>query len=356
MNSALDIRNVSKSFGSVRAVDDLSMRVAQGELLAVLGPSGCGKTTLLRLIAGFERADAGQIAIGGRMVTMPGVHLATHRRKVGVVPQDPSLFSHLSVAKNVAFGLPRGRARRKRIEECLELVGLGGLGDRMPHELSGGQQQRVAVARALAPKPPVVLLDEPFSALDASLRAGLRRDIRTALTEAGSTALLVTHDQNEALSMADRVAVMRGGNLLQIGTPAQVYREPSDGWVAQFVGDAMLLPVQAQGTSYRCALGEVETAATPTSGPVSEALALVRPEQVRLSNNGVGVDARVRRVDYHGHDAVIILDLDEGTEALMRVMDGPEVFAEPGEQVRVRVQGPVRVYGGNDVGAGTYTL
>ncbi|ROR71950.1 ABC transporter ATP-binding protein [Bogoriella caseilytica] len=365
MTSTLQLTGLTKRFGPVTAVNQLSLNVAQGELLAVLGPSGCGKTTLLRLVAGFEAADEGEIRVGGRTVSAPGAHMAPHRRKVGVVPQEPSLFAHLSVAKNVAFGLRRGAERRAA--ECLELVGLGGLGERMPHELSGGQQQRVAVARALAPQPPVVLLDEPFSALDASLRGELRQDVREALAEAGSTAVLVTHDQDEALSMADRVAVMRDGEIRQIGSPAQIYREPADPWVAQFVGDAMLLPVRASGSAFLSALGEVATESGAVSGvPETDGrnaagtcapLALVRPEQVRLRPPGDGVPATVLRVDYHGHDALIVLSLGaEGTPGLMRLIDGPDVPVEPGQSVHVSVHGPVRMYAGTEAEAGAYTL
>lgn len=364
MSNAVEIRSVTKRFGDVVALDALSLEVPAGEFLAVLGPSGCGKSTLLRTIAGFERLDAGQIALGGRLVAARGLHLAAHRRRVGVVPQDAALFAHLSVADNVGFGLSRAHRRHGRVEECLELVGMGGLGHRMPHELSGGQQQRVSVARALAPRPPVVLLDEPFSALDASLRAALRRDVRAALLEVGTTAVLVTHDQDEALSMADRLAVMRDGSLRQVGPPAQVYREPVDGWVAQFVGDAMLLPVEESDDGAHCVLGEVAVSADSpgradhpgTKNDVNGSrLALIRPEQVRLVPEGrFGVPARVGRMDYHGHDAVIVLQLQEGIEVLMRVPDGPDIFVEPGQAVRLRVQGEVRTYAPQDIAAGTY--
>lgn len=378
MSAIVQLRGMTKRFGEITAVDDFTLMVEPGEFLAVLGPSGCGKSTLLRSIAGFERIDGGQIALDTRLVAARGLHMAAHRRRVGVVPQEPALFAHLSVADNVGFGLSRAARRNGRAEECLELVGLQGLGGRMPHELSGGQQQRVSVARALAPRPPVVLLDEPFSALDASLRAELRRDVRSVLAEAGSTAILVTHDQNEALSMADRLAVMRDGRLRQIGTPAQVYREPADGWVAQFVGDAMLLPIEVAAEGLRCVVGELTVSAdSPGLAPHGDSntafldtvngaerrfsngdvLALIRPEQLRLVPEGrFGVPARVSRVDYHGHDAVIVLDLEGGTEVLMRVPDGPEVFVEPGQGVRIRVHGEVRAYPRQDIEAGTYAV
>src|SRR5690606_15057930 len=252
--------------------------VPAGALTAVLGPSGCGKTTLLRCVAGFERVDAGEIRVGTRLVAGPRLHAAPERRRVAVVPQEGALFPHLSVAGNVAYGLDRAARRSGRVEEVLALVGLAGYGDRMPHQLSGGQQQRVAVARALAPRPPLVLLDEPFSALDASLRAELRHDVRQALRADGATAVLVTHDQGEALSMADRVAVMRDGRIVQYGTPAEVYGQPVDAWVADFVGEAVLLPARADDAVAHTPLGPVACAGADRG----EVTVLIRPEQVRV--------------------------------------------------------------------------
>jgi iron(III) transport system ATP-binding protein len=361
--SAVEVVQVTKRYGDVLALDRVGLALDQGQLLAVLGPSGCGKTTLLRCIAGFEQIEHGRITLAGRVVALPGVHLPAYRRQVAVVPQDGALFPHLSVSDNVGFGLGRGAGRRGRVSACLEMVGLGGLGDRMPHQLSGGQQQRVAVARALAPRPPLVLLDEPFSALDASLRADLRRDVRTALREDGATALLVTHDQGEALSVADRVAVMRDGRILQVGSPAEVYRRPVDAWVARFVGDAMLLPVVADsgGGSPTCALGAVHVSAGPT-GWSERAVVLVRPEQVRMARAGVpagtvpGVPATVRRVAYHGHDALVGLDLDDATPVLVRVADGPDVAVQAGDRVRLWVEDEVQAYSSQVFEAGTYAL
>src|SRR3712207_3607757 len=196
--------------------------------------------TTLRLIAGFEELDAGTVEVGGRLVAGEGVAEPPERRRVGMVFQDYALFPHLSVARNVAFGLPRGE-REARVAEALAMVGLAGLGERMPHQLSGGQQQRVALARALAPGPEVILLDEPFSNLDATLRAGLRREVELILREAETCAVFVTHDQEEALSLADRIAVMRDGEVVQVGSPEDVYYRPADRWTAQFVGEVNLL-------------------------------------------------------------------------------------------------------------------
>lgn len=362
--SDIAIHHASKRFGATRALDEVSLAVPSGELLAVLGPSGCGKTTLLRCIAGFERLDRGRIDLGGTQVAGRGVHLPSHRRQVAVVPQEGALFPHLSLSGNVGFGLSRQR-RRARVEECLELVGLAGLGQRMPHELSGGQQQRAAVARAIAPRPPLILLDEPFSALDAALRTEVRRDVRAALIEDGATAILVTHDQSEALSMADRIAVMRGGRILQEGTPASIYREPVDPWVAGFVGEAVLIPVHhsmspggaeaaAPGrTVVRTALGDLEgiAVADATSDVLDAAaepdgrVAMVRPEQLTIgSSPEAGVPATVRGLTYHGHDALVSLALGDGTPVLVRVLDGPLTTLTSGATVQVCVNGSVRVY------------
>jgi iron(III) transport system ATP-binding protein len=350
--ASLTVRGVSKRYGSVAALDRLDLAVPAGSLTAVLGPSGCGKTTLLRCVAGFERVDAGEIAVGSRTVAGRGVHAAPERRRVAVVPQEGALFPHLSVTGNIAYGLSRAQRRGGRVAEVLALVGLAGLGDRMPHELSGGQQQRVAVARALAPRPPLVLLDEPFSALDAGLRADVRRDVREALRADGATAVLVTHDQAEALSMADQVAVMREGRILQSGTPAQVYGQPVDAWVGDFVGEAVLLPAAVRDGVAATALGDL-TVAPPALGDLTVAAAgsdagtvLVRPEQVEvLAAPGAGaVTATVDRQDFFGHDALLALRLDDGTRVVARIFDLAAPGLLPGQRVGVRVRGPVLAY------------
>jgi ABC-type spermidine/putrescine transport systems, ATPase components len=334
----LVVDGVDKSFGGTRVLDRCSLVVAEGELAAVLGPSGCGKTTLLRVIAGFERADAGTVTIGGREVT----GLPPERRGVGIVPQEAALFPHLSVARNVGFGLPRGS--RDRIEECLDLVGLAGLGDRMPHELSGGQQQRVALARALAPRPGVVLLDEPFNALDRALRAAVREQVREALGRAGATAVLVTHDQEEALSMADTVAVMREGRIVQQDTPAAVYSAPGDLGVATFVGEAVVLKAHATGGAASCALGDLPRRPGGRDGPGHVA---VRPEQLVLSDPGGRPGephGRVERVEFYGHDAAVTVELDTGDT--VRVRTGGDVRHRPGDRVAVGVRGTVLFFPG----------
>jgi iron(III) transport system ATP-binding protein len=326
---------LTKSFGRTAALSCVDLTVQSGSLTAVLGPSGCGKTTLLRCVAGFESCDAGDIIIAGRSVaTMP-----PHRRRVGIVPQEGALFPHLSVFDNVAYGLDRTGRRNGRVEAVLALVGLEGLAGRMPHQLSGGQQQRVAVARALAPRPPIVLLDEPFSALDAALRADLRRDVRDALRADGATAVLVTHDQNEALSMADDVAVMRDGRIVQGGPPADVYRQPTDPWVAAFVGESVWLTATIDGTTAKTALGSI-----PVVGEPGGARILLRPEQINVSESDIDhrPSAVVVRQDFFGHDALLGLQLSDGTEITARTT-GPT--APPvGTVVAVGVDGPARSF------------
>ncbi|MER7165946.1 ABC transporter ATP-binding protein [Micromonospora sp. NPDC000207] len=340
--SQVVLTGVVKRYGRVTALDGVDLTVPAGELTAVLGPSGCGKTTLLRCLAGFERLDAGEITLDGRPVAGGGRHLPAHRRRIAVVPQEGALFPHLSVAANIGYGLDRAARRGARVEEVLTLVGLAGYGDRMPHQLSGGQQQRVAVARALAPRPSLVLLDEPFSALDAGLRAGLRQDIREALRADGATGVLVTHDQGEALSVADRVVVLRSGQVVQADTPTAVYRSPADPWVAGFVGDAVLLDAVVESGQARTALGPIPVAGTAASGRVT---VLVRPEQVRIvpSARPDTVSATVLRHDFHGHDALVGLRLTDGTRITARILD--DATAAPvGTDVMVRVDGTARAW------------
>jgi iron(III) transport system ATP-binding protein len=337
--TALTITGVRKSYGDTPVLCGVDLHVPQGSLTAVLGPSGCGKTTLLRLVAGFADPDAGTIAFDGEPVFRPGRSVPPQRRKVGYVPQEGALFPHLTVAANITFGLPR-RGRDGRVDELLELVGLAAeLSRRYPHELSGGQQQRVALARALAPRPAVVLLDEPFTALDAGLREGTRRAVSAALRTAGATAVLVTHDQAEALSLADQVGVMRGGRLIQLDTPATVYMRPSDTEVASFVGEAVLLPATVHNGHASCRLGTA-----PASGGVGDGdvQVLIRPEQLEIHASG-GVPARVREISYFGHDASVRLDL---------VPDGPTVLARVSghtlprldSEVHLRLSGEVATY------------
>ena len=332
--STVAVCGVRHSFGEVRAVDGVDLEVPQGSLTAVLGPSGCGKTTLLRLIAGFLQPQAGTIAFDERVVAGEGRSVPAQQRRVGYVPQEGALFPHLDVGANIGFGLPRGE-RRARVAEMLDLVELpAGFAGRSPHELSGGQQQRVALARALAPRPTVVLLDEPFSSLDASLRATTGRAVVRALRAEHATALLVTHDQDEALSLADQVAVMRAGRLVQAARPRELYRSPGDADVARFVGGAAILPATVAGDVASFALGSA-----PVHGhvPDGQARVVVRPEQVSIVP---GRGARVAEVFFYGHDAAVRLDLlPEGPTLVARV---PGLAApEPGTEVAVGVSGEV---------------
>jgi iron(III) transport system ATP-binding protein len=330
------VQQVTKAFGATEVLTGVDLHVPAGSFTALLGPSGCGKTTLLRLIAGFDDPDAGTIAVADRVVAGSGRSVPARSRGIGFVPQEGGLFPHLTVAANVAFGLPRRERRaRGRIAGLLELVGLApDLAERAPHQLSGGQQQRVALARALAPRPSLVLLDEPFSSLDAGLREETRAAVAAALTAAGATAVLVTHDQAEALSMADQVAVMRGGRLVQLTDPRTLYRRPSDLDVATFVGEAVVLDAEVHGGRARCALGDVDLERPVADGPVR---VLLRPEQLRLAAGPGAVTARVRGVDFYGHDSRVWLDLAGGVTVSAR-LEGADV-PSAGDEVAVAVAG-----------------
>ncbi|CAB4863259.1 unannotated protein [freshwater metagenome] len=331
-------RDLHRAFGTVRAVDGVDLRLGEGEIGALLGPSGCGKTTLLRLIAGFERPDRGEVRVGGVQVAGDREFVPPQRRRIGMVFQDYALFPHLDVAANVGYALGR-RPDAARVAQVLELVGLGGLGDRRPHELSGGQQQRVALARALAPTPALILLDEPFSNLDAALRERVRADVREILRAAGVTVLIVTHDQEEALSIADRVFVMRAGRIEQEGMPEEVYSSPASRWAAEFLGDVDILPGQAAGGHATCALGRVPVP-EGLEGPVD---VLVRPESltVGLGREEGGQGAVVVARTYFGHDQLVTLELGDGLRLRSRCMGFPAWH--PGDRLRVRLSGPVSV-------------
>jgi iron(III) transport system ATP-binding protein len=338
------IAGLTKSFRGTPVLRGVDLAVPSGALFAILGASGSGKTTLLRLLGGFERADSGVIEIDGRQVAGPGTHVRPERRQVGYVSQEGSLFPHLSVAANVVFGLARSERRdRLKAEALLESVGLpASYASRGPHELSGGEQQRVVLARALAPGPKLVLLDEPFSALDAALRIETRQAVAAILKAAGATALLVTHDQSEALSMGREVAVLRDGVLAQVAAPEKLYRQPADADLAQFVGEAVLMPGLAQGGFVTCALGRLELALPASDGPVE---VMVRPEQIRLEpRTGIGAaKAQVLAVTYYGHDASIILSLDAGAKRVTTRVAG-HVAPHEGAQVSLIVEGRVMAY------------
>ena len=334
--SKVRLRGISKSFGRVEAVREVTLEIARGELVAVLGPSGCGKTTLLRLIAGFEAPDTGCVVVGDEMVAGPGRLVPPEKRRIGMVFQDYALFPHLSVEANVAFGLAtRDRAEREALtRRTLELVGLQHKAGSHPSELSGGERQRVALARALAPEPDLVLLDEPFSSLDATLRAGLRREVELILRDAEATALLVTHDQEEALSLADRLAVMCEGRLVQVGEPVEVYGRPATRWAAQFVGEVNVLAGVASGGGVETELGVFDLR-VPASGAVHVA---VRPEQLELSARRDG-NAEVVAREFRGHDVLYRLRHEGGRTVLVQLPSlelhevGARVFVRPAPAV-----------------------
>jgi iron(III) transport system ATP-binding protein len=336
--SAVKISDLHKAFGETGVLRGLALEAAPGSLTAILGPSGSGKTTLLRLIAGLERADRGQISLAGQVVDDGHTYVRPEGRRVGYVPQDGSLFPHLTVEQNVGFGLSRQARRGDRVAALLKMVGLGRMGRRYPHQLSGGQQQRVALARALAIDPQLVLLDEPFSGLDPSLRAAVREEVRGILAATGITTLLVTHDQEEALSIADQVAVLRDGVVAQFATPHQLYHDPVDLEMARFLGDANLVDGVVEGARVTTALGSLalrpggDGVATPT-GP---AVVLLRPEQIVLSaeRGAKGVRGRIVRSEFYGHDSLIDVVCDQ-----LRL----------GGHIRVRVQGSSRLKEGAEV-------
>jgi len=340
----LSVKRLSKAFAGTPVLRGVDLEAATGSLVAVLGASGSGKTTLLRLLSGFERADSGAIEIDGQVVCGPGVHVPPEKRRIGYVAQEGSLFPHLSVADNVAFGLPRSERRdRSNVEALLGSVGLrASYADRAPHQLSGGEQQRVALARALAPAPNLVLLDEPFSSLDAALRVETRQAVSAALAASGATALLVTHDQSEALAMGVEVAVLRGGVFAQIATPEILYRQPVDIAMARFVGEAVILPGTVRGGVAICALGPLPVALPAADGPAS---VMVRPEQIRFlaRSNSDAPRAKVLAVSFYGHDASVLLELEARAQRVMSLVPGFRA-PRPGEDVYLSVEGAVMAY------------
>jgi iron(III) transport system ATP-binding protein len=331
---------VSKRFGAVAAVHDAQLCVERGEFVALIGPSGCGKTTLLRLLAGFERPDAGEVWIDGRHVAGDGIDVPPERRRVGMVFQDYALFPHLTVTQNVGFGLPR-RERSGRIPELLELVGLETLGGRYPHELSGGQQQRVALARALAPDPGVILLDEPWSNIDPLLRAGMREELAAILRAAGVTVVLVTHDREEAFSLADRIGLMCDGTVVQAGPPEELYHRPSTRWAAAFVGAGNFLPGRIEGELVETLVGRFPHENGHGRADVE---VLIRPEQLELLPDPAGAGVVVAR-EFRGHDVFYRVRL--GDEVLVSQRPSTEVVPL-GARVSLRSHSaPVSLFAGS---------
>ena len=334
---SVELQGVVKRYGrTVVAVHNLSLAVTPGEIVTVVGPSGCGKTTMLRLIAGFERADAGRISISGAVVDGGGRVVPPEERRVGFVFQDYALFPHLTVGANVAFGL-RGvgaKARAERVSTMLRLCALEGLDGRYPHELSGGQQQRTALARALAPGNGVVLLDEPLSNLDAALRRSVRGQLRDMLKQAGATALIVTHDQEEALEIADRVLVLQNGRVEQIGTPHEIYATPASPFVARFIGESNVVPGVVQCDGAATELGVVCCPPCFKTGCAVDVL--LRPSQLCLEPDDCAAGVLVTRA-YAGTHATALIRYPSGLE--LRCASDAALALAPGTRVNVRVQG-----------------
>jgi iron(III) transport system ATP-binding protein len=345
--STIELAGVGKRFGSTTVLDGVDLLVPDGSTTAVLGASGSGKTTMLRLIAGFDRVSGGTVRIGGQVVDDGARSVRAQDRGVGYVPQEGALFPHLTVAGNIGFGL--ARRERGRVSELADLVGLAGLERRYPHQLSGGQQQRVALARALAIRPKVVLLDEPFGSLDASMRVGLRRDVARILAEAGTTTVLVTHDQDEAMSVADQITVLQKGRVLASADPRDLYGRPTDLAVATSVGDANVLSAHVAGSTAMSALGPVDL--DPSAPPMDDGPAqlLLRPEQLVLhaappSGATTVVAARVVDRQYYGHDAMVHVAVDDPSCPVLSARVSGVLVVTEGDEVWVEVNGPGRAW------------
>ncbi|MFD6699463.1 MULTISPECIES: ABC transporter ATP-binding protein [unclassified Microbacterium] len=343
----LQVGGITASYGGHRVLHGVDLAVQTGGITAIVGASGSGKTTLLRIIAGFERPDEGEVVLGSATVVGPGTWVPVHRRDIGYVTQDGGLFPHLTVARNISFGLDDlSRAdRNRRVAELLDLVSLPhDVAERRPDQLSGGQQQRVAIARALAREPELMLLDEPFSALDTGLRAATREAVARILTDAGTTTILVTHDQSEALSFADQVAVMRDGRLVQTGHPFVVYTRPVDRGVAEFLGDAIVLDAWLDGSLASCALGYVPVRNPPARGHVQ---LMLRPEQVQLVADSP-IRATVEKGVYFGAESSVRIHLEPRADADPRLpAEAPTItirhwnaaLTRPGQRIALRVVG-----------------
>ena len=351
--NALELLNLSKTFGAQKALDDVSLNVPTGSRTVIVGPSGSGKTTLLRMIAGFEFPDSGSITLNGQTLVDRSHAVPAYQRQIGYVPQDGALFPHMTVAANIGFGLAlTGAARTQRILELMDSVALdANMANRWPHELSGGQQQRVSLARALAQQPRLMLLDEPFSALDTGLRSAMRKMVARLLEDAGVTTILVTHDQSEALSFADQLAVMRSGRLVQSGHPMDLYRYPQDEQTAHFLGEAVVLPARIEAGWAHCDLGSV---AVNSNGFSGAAQIMLRPEQLQIAevaSDGQSCPALVTDRDFAGNTCTLTVELsssatqDPPRSILVR---SSGMHAPPaGSAVQLSVLGAAHVFGLN---------
>ncbi|MEC8733618.1 MAG: ABC transporter ATP-binding protein [Planctomycetota bacterium] len=333
----IELLDVTRRFGDTTAVGGVTLELPAGSIGVLFGPSGCGKSTLLRIIAGLERADAGRVRIAGREVDGGGGFVAPERRNVGMVFQDLALFPHLTVRRNVRFGIRARPGADARVRSMLELARLGPLADRLPHQLSGGEQQRVALARALAPEPDVLLLDEPFASLDAGLRGEVRDELLGILRTVGTTVLMVTHDREEALGAAEQLMVMNHGRLVQSGSPESLYGTPRTRDVARLLGEGTFLPGNVREGRVHCALGGFPVDGRP-EGPCE---VFVRSESVRLSEHGP-LEATVEGGAYHGHDCLVRLRLADGAVVQSRQPHGR--LPAPGSRVTIVVDDGVRVF------------
>ena len=332
---ALRCSGVSKVFDDAVALHGFDLALASGTLMALLGPSGCGKTTALRVMAGFETPSAGEVWVGDRKVAGGGEWVPPEKRRIGMVFQDWALFPHLDVWHNIAFGLD---GDPDRVSDVIDMMDLNGYERRMPHELSGGQQQRVALARALAPSPEVILLDEPFSNLDATLRASVRAEVAQVLHDVKATAIFVTHDQEEALAMADEIAVMVGGRVLQVGSPHDVYGAPASMEVASLVGEANFIRAVVHANEASSALGTIAAPGVPDG----DAEVLVRPEAIELVFDELG-DAHIIRTEFYGHDQLVSAKLGDGSVVEARLL-GPHPELRVDAPVRARLAGSARFF------------
>lgn len=341
---AIEIIDVSKTYPrtSAPAVSNLTLRVQEGTLTSLLGPSGCGKTTILRMIAGFERPDQGEILLAGQTVCAPGIWVPPHERGIGMVFQDYALFPHLNVADNVKFGV-KTKQKLERVHELLDLVNLSEFAHRFPHELSGGQQQRVALARALAPDPTVVLLDEPFSSLDASLKQQMRTDLRRIIKQCGATAILVTHDQKDALAISDQIVVLNAGQIQQQGTPQEIYALPKNSFVATFVGQSNLLQgeLTADGAAVMTDIGRLPLAKRATNPSQKQVLVAIRPHDFCLATDGT-IIGKISRLAYSGETIEAVVTTaspGEGTQLLVQLSANTQVSEGDRIQLTIRQSG-----------------
>jgi iron(III) transport system ATP-binding protein len=345
--TSVEIKNLDVQLGSKKILDNLTFNLAAGQIAALLGPSGCGKTTLLRAIAGLIQPTAGTIRFDKQLVTLSSLVLPAHKRKIGYVPQEGALFPHLNVFENIAFGLDRTSLTKVQIKqivkEMLSLIELTGYEKRMPNQLSGGQQTRVALARALAVKPAIILLDEPFSALDAQLRVELRTDVIKLLRSQNTTAILVTHDREEALVSADVVALMGQGKIIQQGSPAQVYTSPLSAATAMSTGDVLVLKAK------KFIDGKTDYILNPTQtneqiGEIGQVV--IRPEEIRISNqiSDQAISGKIKKIDYYGHDAMITVAIND---ELVQVRTAAPLDFQVGQAVAVEHFGPVRFFASN---------